>query len=97
MENYLFDLKVKELKALKKKYRLLNDILILDDREIIGCKACYMKKPVSTVDGFKIDVGFLINYYERFKEKCTVPKELAINIWLCPKCNRVFKELIPKI
>ena len=100
MENFLFDLKIKELQALKQKFEIHDDILILhQDKQIValGCRLCYMKKPNSNMNGFEIEGGELINYYEKYKEDCTVPVEIAINCWLCPKCGRLFKELLPEM
>jgi len=34
----------------------------------------------------------LINYYEEYKEKCTVPSHIASQCWLCPKCGFVFNS-----
>jgi hypothetical protein len=95
--NYSFDLKIKELKALKKNFILHEDILVLNENgfELIGCRDCYMQSPTPNNNGFKLEAGDLINYYEKFKEGCTIPKEVAINIWMCPRCNRVFRELMP--
>jgi hypothetical protein len=97
MKNILFDLKIKELSALKKDFKVIDDILFLFEKDVklIGCDLCYMKKPLADISGYSIEAGELVNYYEKFKEDCTVPKEVAINVWLCPKCNRVFQELMP--
>lgn len=99
MENLLFDLKIKELTALKKTFEVKNDILIVLEKTpvVLGCRACYMVQAEPTINGFAIEAGFLINYYEKFKESCTAPKEIAMNIWLCPVCNRVFRELVPNL
>lgn len=98
MINTLFDLKIKELEILNKEFEVKDDILIIYDKHpiILGCKHCYMVKPISTKNGYEIDKGKLINYYEKFKDECTLPKQIAINCWLCPVCFRLFKELLPK-
>lgn len=96
--NTLFELKIKELKLMKKKYQIFNDILILLENqypEILGCKYCYQITPQSTQSGFIIENKHLINYYNQYKINCTIPKDIAINCWLCPFCGRLFKELIP--
>ena len=57
MENFLFELKIKELNLLKKKYTILNDVLILEEeqqKQVIGCRYCYMVEPEPTINGFKI-------------------------------------------
>jgi hypothetical protein len=101
MDNTLFDLKIKELELLDKNFKLFNDtILVVFDNNIpnvIGCRECYLQDPIPTQSGFKIGIGELINYYEKFNEMITVPAEIAINCWLCPICYRLFKELIPNI
>ncbi len=96
----LFELKIKELKALKKEYHLDNDILFMKEKDnvyLLGCKFCYLKKPEPTFEGYRIEAGNLVNYYEKFLDQCTVPKEIAVNAWLCPHCSRLFKELLPNI
>jgi hypothetical protein len=97
MDNYLFDLKVKELKALNKKFEIIDDILVLleDQPVVIGCKECYLVKPEQTQSGYKIPTGYLINFYEKYKGSCGSPPEVLMNCWLCPKCGRLFKELLP--
>jgi hypothetical protein len=98
MENYLFELKIKELKSLKQKFVLTdNFVLIVEDKYpvVLGCKACYMVTPTSTQSGYTIPAGNLINYNEKYKEHSSVPGEVAINCWLCPVCSRLFRELLP--
>jgi len=98
MDNYLFELKTKELDALGANYQLLNDILVVFDKYpvVLGCRSCYMVVPTPTQSGYKIPAGDLINYNEKYKdEQCSLPSEVSRNCWLCPKCNRVFKELLP--
>jgi len=99
MSNYLFDLKIKELNALNEKYFIKDDMLVIyykDSPVLLGCKYCYMIKAEITNNGYKIPVGDLVNYYEKFKEAITCPEEIARNCWLCPHCMRLFKELIPE-
>ncbi len=96
----LFELKIKELQLLKKEYYLNNDILYIKDRgqvSLIGCRFCYMQTPEATFDGYQIEAGKLVNYYEKFLNECTVEKEIAINTWMCPHCFRIFLELLPAI
>ena len=95
MENFLFELKIKELKLLNKKYEVIEDCLVLiEDKVLLGCKHCYIVKPEPTFDGYKIPKGNLINAIEKQSE-LTIPKEVAINCWFCPHCNRLFQELLP--
>lgn len=98
--NDLFELKIKELKCLNKKFDLHKGILIVYEKNypvVLGCDICYMKKPIATISGYKIDGGELVNFYEKYKEHCTIPVEMAINCWLCSKCGRLFKELLPEM
>lgn len=98
-ENLLFDLKIKELTLLKKDFQIIdNNVIVLKDNGIIilGCRDCYMVSPTSTQSGYKIPAGNLVNFYEKLKEANNLPKEIAINCWMCPKCGRLFKELIPE-
>jgi hypothetical protein len=100
MSNFLFDLKIKELKCLNKKYIIENDTLyefFKDNLVLVGCVNCYMVQPEITNDGYKIPAGDLINYYEKFNEMVSCPVEIARNCWLCPHCSNVFKNLIPEI
>jgi hypothetical protein len=95
MNNIFFELKIKELKALNKKFKLIEDCLILEENsELLGCIHCYMVQPEPTYLGFQIPKGNLINAIEKHSVQ-TVPKEIAINCWLCPHCGRLFKELLP--
>ena len=57
MNNHLFDLKIKELQYLNQKYDIINDILIIYEKNrpvMTGCKHCYLVVPVATIDGFEI-------------------------------------------
>jgi uncharacterized protein with PIN domain len=87
MENFLFELKIKELKLLNKKYKVIEDCLVLTEDKVL-------LKPEPTFDGYKIPKGNLINAIEKQSE-LTIPKEVAINCWFCPHCNRLFQELLP--
>jgi hypothetical protein len=95
MENVLFDLKIKELTLLNKKFKVIEDCLVMEDTlELLGCRFCYMVKPEPTRKGFKIPKGDLINSFNDLKEK-TLPTEMMINCWLCPYCGKLFQELLP--
>ncbi len=95
MKNTLFELKIKELSLLNKKFKVVDDCLVLEDTlELLGCKFCYMVKPEPTYNGFKIPKGNLINATEKESAQ-SVPMEVAINCWLCPHCGRLFQELLP--
>ena len=90
MNNYLFDLKIKELTLLSVDHQVIDDILVvLNPRPtLIGCKLCYLANPENNqINGIN-----LINYYEEYKEKCTVPSHIASQCWLCPKCGFVFNS-----
>ena len=101
MNNYLFDLKIRELQLLNKNFELLNDgILLIFEKNaaiLMGCKNCYQVMPIATESGFKIDAGDLINYFNKYGSFSTLPPEIAIKCWLCPCCGRLFRELLPPI
>jgi hypothetical protein len=95
--NYLLDLKIKEYEQFGIKYKIYDNILFNCDKTIvmIGCDKCYGKKPYATPSGYSIDAGPLITYYEKYTKYITAPIDFAKNCWMCPKCSRVFQELIP--
>jgi hypothetical protein len=95
MDNILFELKIKELKLLNKKFKVIEDCLVIEDGlQFLGCRFCYMVKPEPTRTGFKIPKGNLINAFES-KTQQALPREVLINCWLCPHCGRLFQELLP--
>lgn len=97
-DNFLFDLKIKELSLMRKKFAVNNDILVVfeDKPVVLGCRLCYMAEPVPTAQGYDIPGGSLVNLHEKLEGKADIPKELAINCWMCPVCGRIFQELIPQ-
>ena len=96
--NFLFDLKIRELELLNKNFTINNDILIINEKQpvLIGCRLCYLVTPIATIDGYEINGRKLINHYEKFGN-LGVPSEIANKIWMCPMCFCPVKSLIPKI
>jgi|688.fasta_scaffold33609_5 hypothetical protein len=99
MNNYFLELKIRELELLKVDYLLHDNILCIrgERPEIVGCDICFNKKPFATPFGYEIDAGPLVQFSEKFSEYSNQYPEIAHNVWLCPKCTRVFQELIPQI
>lgn len=98
MNNYLLSLKIKELDLLKKDYVIVDNILVLKNEtcpELLGCDVCYGKKPFATSNGWNIDIGTLVRFSEKYSNYSNEHPEVANNIWMCPKCDRIFKELTP--
>jgi len=97
--NSLFELKKRELSALKVNFQIIQDkVLVIEEngkKVLIGCEDCYKINPTASATGYGVEVGALVNYYERFKEQSSIPTEVAINCWLCPTCGRPFLELLP--
>ena len=90
MNNYLFELKIKELTLLSIEHKVIDGILVVlkPKPTLMGCNLCYLSQPINNqINGFD-----LINYYEEYKEKCTVPSHIASKCWLCPKCGFVFNS-----
>jgi hypothetical protein len=104
MDNFIFELKVKELDVLKKNYKLQDDILFLmgEQIQILGCKHCYKVQAEATPDGYRIPFGYLINLKEKLEQENQLehynhsPNEVVSNCWLCPHCFRLFDELCPE-
>lgn len=100
--NKLFELKIRELKLLKEDFEVKNKILYIKQKNtkqvsVLGCEYCYKVDPEPTVNGYRIEIGELVNYYEKYREHITVPPDLAIKCWLCPHCNVLFTSLLPDI
>ena len=95
--NYLFDLKVREYIQFNVPHKLFDNMLFNCEKEItlIGCDKCYGKTPYSTTNGYAIDTGDLVTYYEKYTKYLTVHEDIAKNCWLCSKCSRLFFELLP--
>ena len=95
--NKLLELKIRELSLLKKDFEFINDILYLNDKNkiVLGCILCYATTPIAESDGYSIPAGKLVNLREKHNE-LNIPIEISSNCWLCPKCGRLFQELLPK-
>jgi len=107
--NALFELKIRELNALGKEFYLENQenhsklFEVSIDKTgkkliFLGCEKCYLVIPKATKEGYSLPNGdTLVNLYSFKNEKdYNIPKELALNIWLCPYCKKVFNDLIPE-
>jgi hypothetical protein len=95
--NKLLDLKIRELKLLNKNIEIINDVVYLKDKNkiVIGCDQCYAVTPKANKKGYEIPAGNLVNLYETHNN-LNIPVEISSNCWLCPKCGRLFQELLPR-
>jgi hypothetical protein len=94
--NYLLDLKIREYIHFGIPHKVADNILYNCEQSImVGCDKCYGKTPHKTKSGYAIDAGDLVTYYEKYTNYISTPVEFAKNCWMCPKCSRVFQELLP--
>lgn len=97
--NPLLSLKIRELSYLDKKFTYDNSLIEYVNDSIIhhGCNSCYMKHPESDEHGYFFTEGRLINLWEKYNVASGVPKNIAINVWLCPVCEKPILDLIPEL
>lgn len=103
--NDLFELKIRELKALNTKHQLMkledySMLFTLDESNVmslLGCDHCYMMEAIPIIGGYSLPNGRKLSQLSKMFEESNMPHgDESENIWLCPCCQRVFKELIPE-